>query len=306
MGAIQGIKARVVVGNAGNDGTSNRLFLGIHDTSSPIGTGAGGREFPLWTEGTKGLTQGSETTFALGSPCCPDPKQVQVYDSGSTSGVNHPTHNPIELQNVRFVYLRKAAGTTVDDSLVLEDVEVLLCDGSTAGMRRFRNNRNLYFGQLWGEQHWLKEVAPPHCQVTITLANVEQWGIGKNNDPAGRNWHLALAGFSGGQYASTSQFDFKSSFSGRKHWHEVVGYGAQLTLPGCCGGSQSIHLEANASEYDILGSTDYGQGTTDLEIACTSAGSRKSGSITFEVAGNLKARKSKLTFNYEVSAICIS
>ena len=130
MADLLGIIARVVTGNDSRDGTDDRVYLGV------VGTG-GGSEFPLDVPDLEDFERGSDATYWFG----------EVWDGGALTeasraregdGENDPRSRFIDLDRVRYVYLRKHRHTwSSGDSLILDECTITLY-GTSARSRVFQ------------------------------------------------------------------------------------------------------------------------------------------------------------------------
>ena len=244
--------------------------------------------------------------LVLGQGCCTDGSETQVQYSQNLQ-VNDPLLNPIVLEDVNFVYLRKetADSTTVnDDQYKLDLASVLLCDNN-GGLRRFKKQRNINFSDEGGLQHWLGEVAPPKCRVTVLLKAIYHKDEAKN--PAGYNW----------------EFDFKASVNGSTQnilnnesikikkkdepdeWHRHFDEAVSFDIIGCCGQKPTVNIFGNATELDFWDPDDYGSDTASHQVTCTPEGNKIEGELNFIVDAKFKKRKSRIRYEYCIISRCI-
>ena len=208
--------------------TKDALFLGVYSKF-------GGREFRL--NGNANLNvQDQQITLALGSPCCKTGDEVQVQFS-TNGGTNDPLLNPIRLSEVEFVYLRKETAdstSTNDDQYKLDASSVLLCNGN-GGLRKFTKNNNINFSDEGGLQHWMREVTPPTCLVTVKLKAIYHNDEAKK--PAGFTWYFDF----GFKLAGTTYNILDNHFIKIKRnkepdeWERWFEKSITVPIVGCCG-----------------------------------------------------------------------
>jgi hypothetical protein len=294
MANIKGIRVDLETASNWWAPSADAFFLGVH------GDG-GGREFRL--NGNVQLSQTSnKLLLVLGDACCKTQADLQVqYSTGL--GDNDPLLNPIDLQTVRYVYLRKETtdSTTVnDDALALSKASVLLCD-TDGTLRRFRKTGKIGFSDEVGLQHWLGEVSPPTCQIYVRLKEIRHHRHGTYS--AGKNW-----GFSFGADVSG---DPTNIISGLTHqgptnldWGFSVDRTVTISIPGCCGQTRSIVIHGAADEGDVF-HNDKAELTKEITVQCNKDATTVSDHLELIVQGNIKSHQSLITFEYDVTSVCV-
>lgn len=295
---ITGIKVDLETASDWWSPTADALFLGIYSEN-------GGREFRL--NGDVQLNSpNQDISLVLGDGCCRDDTEIQVQYSQNMQ-VNDPRLNPIVLSDVKFVYLRKetADSTSVnDDQFKLDRATILLC--STDGrLRRFRKTRNINFSDEGGLQHWLGEISPPKCRVTVRLKTLYHNDEAKN--PAGYNWEFDFGARVNG---STSYIlnDHPIKIKRRKEpdeWHRHFDQAVSFDVIGCCGQTIPIEVFGSAVEFDWPDADDKGSGHTHHTVTCSDQATTIDGTVEFIVDAKFKNRKSKIKFEYCVTSVCI-
>lgn len=298
MSAIKGIIVDISTASDWWSPTSDALFLGIYGKS-------GGREFRLNGEAQIASTD-EEFTLVLGNPCCPvaNPIQVQYSNPGED---NHPLLNPIEQSHVDYVYLRKETAdstSTNDDFLALDLVSVLLCDVD-GQLRRFRKGGELNFADEVGLKHWLREVPPPRCLITVALHAISHEDEAQL--PAGRNWFLDFG--AGLTYNSNNMIDdvhHHVSVADRDEWTFGITASRSIIVEGCCGQTVEVVAAGFAREKDTWPfPDDTGQNHTHHNVQCGPERKTSEHKLDVIVDGDSKRRKSKITYHYTITSQCL-
>jgi len=298
MPNIIGIKVRAATAGGWWSDTNDAVYVGVYGTQ-------GGREFRIDVENfSEFATPNSLQTFSLGQICCRDGSELSVLLSTGKS-INDPAAIPLDMDSVQFVYLRKEEHHTAlsDDWLILDLAEVLLCDDS-GSLRRFRQNRQMHFWYESGLQHWLPEVEPPKCIVTVTLDSIEHKDQAKK--PAGFDWYFNFGASINGQWKPlATEYHYKPNKKRNPdEWRQPIGSAQSWEIVGCCPQNIDISLRGDAREADWPSKDDFGSGSSAMQVNCTHDGSRTTGQIAFQVEGENKNKKSQITFNYSVTAVC--
>ncbi|MDX6444662.1 MAG: hypothetical protein QOH71_1736 [Blastocatellia bacterium] len=292
MGNIKGIRIDLRTGTQSWAATGDKIFLGIHGT-------AGGREFRL--DGSLKLNQANQDhRMVLGVTCCDTPGYQQVQYS-TALGDNDPLLSPLDLASVRYVYVRKETAdstSTNDDVLVLNNISVLLCDAD-GGVRRFAKRGKINFSDEVGLQHWLAEVDPPTCQVTIVLKRIRHEKAAKHT--AGNSWAFTFSAGPPDNHASyLNNYNLKEK---KDSWDKEFNRTASWKYPGCCGHAQTLSIYGKAVEDDI-GHDDVGEWTREITAPCHSGTSTESAELQLSVKG-IKNHESLITFEYDVISTCL-
>lgn len=294
MGNIKGIRVDIATASSWWSPTADAFFLGVYGS-------AGGREFRL--NGGIAINQPMETLYlTLGDACCKTPHDIQVQYSVNL-GDNDPLLNPIDIDSVQFVYLRKETAnstSTNDDVLVLQWGTVLLCD-SDGRLRRFRKTGKINFSDEAGLQHWLGEIAPPQCRITVTLVRIEHNDEAKH--PAGKKWRF--------YFGAGETLSYNNIINGLYHhatspdeWQIDVGSAVSFSIYGCCGSDRAIYIYGKATEHDLFIDDQTEEWRTET-VKCTKEPSTKDEELSFIVFGQLASHKSKIKFVYQVTSVCI-
>jgi hypothetical protein len=291
MGNIKGIRIDIRVGSQSWAPSVDKLFLGVHGLS-------GGREFRL--DGDLKLDEADEEhRIFLGVSCCDAPGYQPVQYS-TALGDNDPQLWPLNLESVRYVYVRKeTADTTIlnDDVLVLSNITVLLCD-SDGGTRRFAKRGKVNFSDEVGLQHWLGEVDPPACHVSIVLKRIRHEKAAKHS--AGKSWDLTFMAGPGSQVTYLNNHHHHSSSDS---WEKEFNQSESWKFPGCCGRPQALSIYGKAVERDFF-RDDMGEWTREITAPCNSGSSTESAELQLSVKG-IKNHESLITFEYDVVSTCL-
>ncbi|HEY0413277.1 MAG TPA: hypothetical protein VGD66_09050 [Allosphingosinicella sp.] len=293
MGNVKGVRIDLRIAPQSWASSSDKVFLGLHGSN-------GGREFRL--DGDLNLgNPGDERKLVLGMSCCDAPGYQQVqYSTGMAD--NDPLLAPIDLGSVRYVYVRKeTADTTVvnDDVLSLSSVTVLLCDAEGA-VRRFAKRGKINFSDETGLQHWLGEVEPPTCHVSIVLKRIRHEKSAKHR--AGNEWVFTFsAGPLGNNESYLDNYHLKRK---EDSWDEPFNRTASWSFPGCCGHPQAMSIYGKAVEEDDLTRDDVGEWTREITAPCSSGSSVESAELQLSVKG-IKNHESLVTFEYDVISTCL-
>ena len=293
MGAIKGIKVNLDTSSDWWSPTSDKLFLGIYSAK-------GGREFRL-NKGISFSQPMTEYEFGLGKPCCTNGTDIPLVEQSTSMGVNDPMLNPIELSDIRFVYLRKETDDstqTNDDWLKLDSATVLLCD-SEGNLRQFAKRRNINFADEGGLQHWLGEIPPPRCRFVLVINKVTHTSIGKNR--AGNVWRFDFgANANGVQLVGLDNAYIKRKLD---YWEWFVNAYDQHYFVGCCGQKIKVTVTGKGCEQDLF-NDDCGDAYKHHTITCTEDGVVVDDYLEFDVQGDNKNRKSRIRMDYRIVAVC--
>jgi hypothetical protein len=237
MGNIKGIRIDLKTGNQSWAASADKIFLGLYGM-------AGGREFRL--DGSMKLNAtDQEHRMVLGVTCCDAPGYQQVQYS-TALGDNDPLLSPLDLGSVRYAYIRKETAdstSTNDDVLVLNSISVLLCDAD-GGVKRFSKRGKINFSDEVGLQHWLAEVDPPTCHVTIVLKRVRHEKAAKHR--AGDDWYLNFSAGPPGNH--TTYLYISHPYKSGDSWVKDYNMSKSWKYPGCCGHPQPLSIYAKAEE----------------------------------------------------------
>ena len=311
MENIVGIKVELEVQSEWWAPSKDALFLGVYSSN-------GGREFRLKTESNAQTQSPKEKiVLTLGDSCCKSGEEIPVIGAND---FNHPLLNPISLRSIEhptkrddaalFVYLRKETAdstSTNDDWLVLNKAKVLLCD-KNGDLRQFQKQKNINFSDESGLQHWLTEVEPPRCLITVTLTHVTGVKSSGYKRNAGRKWNLNFGAEINGStndHNMLNDHNHQVSSNLADDWTTGSVYSQKsVTIIGCCGGSHLINIKGKASEKDpteIDTATDNAQHT----INCNSNFEEQEHQLTFSVIDN-RRRATDITFHYKITAVCLT
>lgn len=138
-------------------GTDDPIYIGV------VGKG-GGREFALDVEGFNDFEKGTDVKYWFGTVWDGDAlggakKPYHSEADADTRRWNKPSHDDIELDQVDYVYLRKAAffKDRLDDRYLLSEVEVTLY-ASSPSKRTFKSTGTFALANEFGLQVWLSEL----------------------------------------------------------------------------------------------------------------------------------------------------
>ena len=152
MTHLRGMVVDLKTSSQSGAGTDAHIYIGV------VGT-RGGREFPLDVEGFNDFEPGPDVKYWLGTVWDGTAITGSRKPRGSEpGGNNNPQRYRIELDDVPFVYIRKAAGLTEgsDDAYRLDEVEVMLY-GYNPESRSFGTTRDMWLSIENGLQLWLPE-----------------------------------------------------------------------------------------------------------------------------------------------------
>jgi hypothetical protein len=293
MASLKGIRVSFNTSSQWWSPTNDALFLGVY------GTG-GGREFRL--NGDIQVNQPDKAfSLVLGDPCCPTPNDVPVqYSTGM--GDNDPLLNPVELDDIDHVYLRKETTDSTsanDDVLVLQGASVLLCD-TEGRLRLWRRDAMLNFSDETGLQQWLGEIAPPTCHVTIRLTRVRHHPSGAH--AAGKNWTFVFrAGTDDDWEALLNAYYYEAPT--KKDWDLEFDRSKHVAFVGCCGHPQTLVVVGFASERDIF-DPDENQVNQYFTVACEKGSVAESRSLDVTITGILN-HESIISFDYDLTCTCV-
>lgn len=143
---------RLKTENQAYAGTDDHIYIGV------VGKD-GGREFPLDVRAFNDFEKGTDVLYWLGT----------VWDGNAVVGAKKPKHstpggrnNPwwyhIELNDVEYVYIRKAGNRTTsgDDAYKFDLVEVTLYS-TNPNSKTFSTTEDLWLANEYGLQAWLTE-----------------------------------------------------------------------------------------------------------------------------------------------------
>lgn len=294
MANIKGIRIDFETASYFWSPTKDKFFVGVYGE-------AGGLEFRL--NGDFAIDQPSEKhNIALGDICCDAPGYLQVQYS-TNYGDNDPKLNPIDLASVRYVYLRKETDDSTganDDVLTLNGATVLLCDDA-GNNRRFRKRGKLVFSDEAGLQHWIGEIDPPGCTITVTLKRIIH-EVPKGKKAAGNHWHID---FGAGPYEIRDNIlsGYSPANVPKGNWVREINDSTSYFVPGCCGQPRQVHLYGSATEGDIF-KDDKGEASGTWTTPCGTTSSTQSEKLTFTVEGDVGKRVSKFTFEFDITSVC--
>jgi hypothetical protein len=293
MGNIKGIRVDLGTASFFWSPTKDKLFIGVYGE-------AGGREFRL--NGDFQINQTNHAyKLALGTICCDAPGYHQVQYS-TNNGDNNPSLNPIDLASVRYVYLRKETDDSTivnDDELTLASAKILLCDAD-GNNRRFFKRGKLCFSDEAGLQHWIGEIDPPGCTITVTLKRIRHH-IPPHYKAAGAKWHFDFG--AGPSQSDTNILNDLYLHEPKKDWVEEINASTSWFVAGCCGHPQQITIHGAARETDLF-KDDVDDAGGTWTTACGTTSSTQSEELKFSVEGNIGKRKSEFTFEFDVTSIC--
>jgi len=295
MASLDGIKIKLKTNSQWWASSSDRLYLGIHSTQD-------GREFRL-NLGLQFTATDTEFEFGLGRTCCDT--NLPTVNWSTNGGQNDPLYSPIELSTVQHVYLRKEdslvdpSPSSDDDALLLDSVEVLLCDVD-GNLRKFSKKGPILFSDETGLQHWLANGKPPRCEITMSYDKIEHFEV--DGRDVGNKWTFEFAG-----YAFGNKID-----DGMKRSRVTLKPGDTLRLDRfdrsfvnrCCGSEIPIIIWGYAREHDWPGADDVGQTSTSFMIQCSKEPQVHDGFIDVNVSGRGK-NKSRIRMHYRISAKCV-
>ncbi|MGC1494611.1 MAG: hypothetical protein WA790_02295 [Sulfitobacter sp.] len=299
MSNITGITINFETPNASVSPSGDKLFLGIYSKY-------GGREFRV-NYGVDINLANASYEIGLGSPCCAS-DNIYIVDKSTGGGVNDPTLNPLNLKDVKFIYLRKetADSSPVDDNwLMITNASVLLCDGR-GGLRRFAiRDQVLNFCDEGGLQHWLPETEPP--QVKITLATPKVSHFTKGGKRVGDNWKVNLSASVKGQTIN-NPLSLKPNENG-DNWEFKNRSIDTIDVRGCCGETFDVVIDGWARERDFFSKDEFGSAVQTIQVTSMpvgTSGASVSGSIEVEVKKTNGKRTSYIQFDYKLTAECLS
>lgn len=152
MGNVVGIRVKLKTKQQGGAGTDDAMYLGV------FGKG-GGSEFPFDVPGFDDFKAGDEIIYEWGD-IWNLPNPLALHPTGS-QGNNKPVLRYIVLEDVDYVYLRKASHKPKDDddAWKLDNVRVELYGADFQGQewRWFEKSADIWLGNEYGHQVWLKE-----------------------------------------------------------------------------------------------------------------------------------------------------
>jgi hypothetical protein len=210
--------------------------------------------------------------------------------------------SPLDLGSVRYAYIRKETAdstSTNDDVLVLNSISVLLCDAD-GGVKRFSKRGKINFSDEVGLQHWLAEVDPPTCHVTIVLKRVRHEKAAKHR--AGDDWYLNFSAGPPGNH--TTYLYISHPYKSGDSWVKDYNMSKSWKYPGCCGHPQPLSIYAKAEEEDSVLLADVGEWTREITAPCSSGSSTESAELQLSVKG-IKNHESLVTFEYDVISTCL-
>ncbi|MDX6444663.1 MAG: hypothetical protein QOH71_1737 [Blastocatellia bacterium] len=272
--------------------TADALFLGVY------GPG-GGREFRL--NGDIPINQPDKAfSLVLGDPCCPTPNDVPVqYSTGM--GDNDPLLNPVELDRIDHVYVRKETADSTsanDDVLALQGANVLLCD-TEGRLGLWRRDALLNFSDEAGLQQWLGQIDPPTCHISIRLTRVRHQPSGAHS--AGRNWIFSFSAGSNDDYEQLLP-PYSYGASTYKDWDLAFDRTKHIAVVGCCGHPQTVVLHGYAYERDWWSPDETSMDQYHV-VACEKGTVSQSGSLDVVVQG-WQNHQSTISFDYDLSCSC--
>ncbi len=291
---VSGVNIDITVGSGSWADSKDPIYLGVYGKN-------GGREFPLQVNGDSPInTIGATINLVLGTSCC-NKEGVNYLQIDNSQNLSHndPLLNPIELEDIEYVYLRKYGGqyASSDDFGELSEVSVLFCD-NLGNVIRYRKEGRIHFAKEAGLQHWLVETDPPRCRVLITLDEISHED-GPSTPPAGNNWILTWNALVGGNSNSDS---VQYLWMPDDEWTRRPGRTLEFEIVGCNCGTIPIQLNCQ-SLMPTPFPPFFGFDTASLQIACTDQGNTLNQILTTVVPG--VPGLSILTYTFTIEATCI-
>jgi hypothetical protein len=303
MASISGITVELQVGPDSVAASPDPLFLGLY------GPG-GGREFRLDAPTFEEFNQaGKSVRLQLGTGCCPKPNDRQVSWSSQGHG-NDPSIYGIDLDGVEFVYLRKQLleGKPQDNILVLQWVDVRLCDGSE--IRRFGSSGRLWFGLETGGTHWLAETDQVGCRISVTLLDIEYAGNNIGDEIAlefkaafdiSQNGHGLVQPF---YEIKKGGWPYKTNFD-HGETRVVNAAGPTLRTRECCGQEHDLVTWAKVTDYDWPFGKDEGDEDMIIGVTCPPSGTSTIEDTLTIVVDPPNRKPAEFHFRYRVVATCL-
>jgi hypothetical protein len=153
MHEMEGMLVTLETDTGKYSGTDDHIYVGVFGKE-------GGSEFPLDVHGFNDFEPGTVVKYWFGD----------VWEDGVLAGAkrpyeadgwNNPEKRSINLEKVDYVYLRKHShkGGSDDDAWKMEYVEVVLYGNikPQPKKRTFRKTGDIWLGNEYGLQVWLKE-----------------------------------------------------------------------------------------------------------------------------------------------------
>lgn len=172
---LRGVVVGLRTGTSAHAGTDDHIYVGI------IGRG-GGREFPLDDRTVNDFEAGTNVTYLLGTVwdttvADASPRRPYRSNPAEPNRDNDPGRNPISIEDIEYVYLRKQGGRNADDddAYMLGEVEVTLY-GSDPDKRVFRITDDIWLGVEFGLYVWIPQVTDATVPPPITTL-VDSMGI---------------------------------------------------------------------------------------------------------------------------------
>jgi len=302
---MNGIYIQATIGGGFWSDTKDPIYLGVYGKN-------GGREFALQVNGESPFTSdGATVNLILGQPCC-NKTGLQV-DNSLNSKENDPELNPLGVNDIEYVYLRKYNGETgtTDDWTEFSSVSVLFCD-SSGNLLRFKKSGRIHMAKEAGLQHWLiKDPTAPKCVVTIKLKNIHHIPIADN--PAGHRWHLSWHMLVPESVSPSSGVDSLilnvNPSSSNEEWNEVLNRSYSYEVEGCCRKSPVIiscvssQREPHKPGFGIhIPHVHIGVSTGSTVLQCSVPDNADSFQVETDVRSD--NGKSRLTYFFDVEMEC--
>lgn len=293
---MNGIYLEAIISGGFWSDTKDPIYLGVYGKN-------GGREFALQVNGESPFTvDGATVKLILGQTSCNRPG-LQV-DNSLNLKENDPSLNPIGLNDIEFVYLRKFGGQTgnTDDWAEFSKITVIFRDSSGKLLRYIKVGR-IHFAKEAGLAHWLtKDLTVPRCKVTIRLNNIHHIEIA--NHSAGNNWflkwHMLVPPFT-----LTDNFDAKiNPNNNNEEWNQLLNRTYSFEIEGCCG-PVPIIIFCESRERDWPSPDDIGFNAGTTVVDCSIPNSSVPLQIQTDVDGNSNNKKSRLTYFFEIETECL-
>lgn len=300
---VTGINVDITVAGGYWSSTNDPLYLGVYSKN-------GGREFALQVNGNSPFTNdGATVNLVLGNPCCQkEGSSFLQVDNSQNLKENDPLLNPIEINDIENVYLRKYGGqsSVTDDWGELSKVSILFCD-SSGKLIRYKKEGRLHFSKESGQQHYLTKTTPPKCRVTIKLDNIHHNDMAAK--PAGFDWVLNWWYIVPGAIAPASWGDSYSEKIKKKdepdEWDRSPSSIHTFEVEGCCG-IVPVIIMCISREKDLWpNADDVGSGSTSFYMDCSIPNNSTQKTVENYVNGSNNNKKSKLTYTFTITTQCL-
>jgi hypothetical protein len=293
---MNGIYVEATISGGFWSDTKDPIYLGVYGKN-------GGREFALQVDGESPFTNdGATVKLILGQACC-NKTGIQV-DNSTGLNANSPSLNPMNLNDIEYVYFRKYEGETnsTDDWAEFSKITVLFCD-SSENLLRFNKSGRIHFARETGLQHWLSKIDPPKCQIKMILNKIVHEDVATN--PAGFEWDLKWLGIVGGvdaQWAILPHYD-TSGWSDPDDWEVSPNSSLTFNVDGCCG-VHPVAILCQSIERDWPSAEDIGTSSIGFNVDCSNPGTIQQQVATF-INGQSSNRKSKITYYFSIQTSCL-